>query len=382
MKNDLAFPVTINVLYQSEGSSKVLGWRRRAKQSISIIAAVGLFAALARGSDSPDGQTAELAITVVEGAVHLHYAIEPDKRITTVFQSAGLSSSVGQEWLPLRTFPPLRAAEGWIELGGIDAAPVGFFRVEQASIAIPNTMAWIPPGEFVMGSPDDEPDRYQDEGPQREVVIEEGFWLSKYEVTQREFQALMQQNPSSAKDDPNCPVERVTWTVAMQYCARLTEQESAAGRIPPGYVYRLPTEAEWEYACRAGTQTAYSFGDSISELSYYAWWADNGGPKPHPVGEKLPNPWGLYDMHGNVFEWCLDEYKEYPGGEIPGTRARRALRSGAFYCPASLLRSSCRIESTHAAALSPLIGFRVALAPVQPLAAAQAEFPTDSDEGF
>lgn len=221
-------------------------------------------------------------------------------------------------------------------------------------------MVRIPPGRFWMGSPDGEAGRYDDEGPRREVFIEEGFWLSKYEVTQAQFESLMGVNPSNALPDPNRPVERVSWNDAVKYCALLTEREQRAGRLPPGCVYRLPTEAEWEYACRAGSETAFSFGDDKSQLSRYAWWSENGGTT-HPVGQAEVNAWGLHDMHGNVFEWCLDKYEAYPGGKIRGTAERRVVRSGAFYCPWYILRSACRFESSLPSSVSSLVGFRVAL---------------------
>ncbi|MBI4662682.1 MAG: formylglycine-generating enzyme family protein [Verrucomicrobia bacterium] len=220
---------------------------------------------------------------------------------------------------------------------------------------------WIPPGSFVMGSPDSEWGRDDAEGPQHWVNFASGFWMGKYEVTQGEYLTLMGENPSHADEGPDRPVEMVSWHDAVEYCARLTARERAAGHMPGGCVYRLPTEAEWEYACRAGSNSAYSFGEDHATLSQYAWWAENGGPSPHPVGEKLPNDWGLYDMHGNVFEWCLDRYEAYPGGEIRDGQERRVVRSGAFYCPWYILRSACRLESAMPSNVSSLIGFRVVL---------------------
>ena len=112
-------------------------------------------------------------------------------------------------------------------------------------------------------------------------------------------------------------METVSWYDATNYCGELTERERAAGRIATNSVYRLPTEAEWEYACRAGTSTRFSYGDDpgYTNLTNYAWYGDNSGGTTHPVGQKLPNPWGLYDMHGNVWEWCQDWWSDtYPGG--------------------------------------------------------------------
>ena len=116
--------------------------------------------------------------------------------------------------------------------------------------------------------------------------------------------------------DLNRPVETVSWYDATEYCAKLTQRERLAGRIGTNSVYRLPTEAEWEYACRGWTSTRFSYGDDpgYTNLTNYAWYYDNSGGEPHPVGQKLPNPWGLYDMHGNVWELCQDWFGEYLGG--------------------------------------------------------------------
>ncbi len=232
----------------------------------------------------------------------------------------------------------------------------------------PAGMIWIPPGSFNMGCPESEVGRDPREGPPHRVTISQGFWLGRYEVTQAEFVSLMHTNPSAYQGSPQCPVESVSWEMAIHYCGLLTVGARAGRGLPPGYVYRLPTEAEWEYACRAGTTNRYSFGDRTELLSDYAWWG--GGPEaghPHPVGQKKPNRWGLYDMHGNVFEYCLEFYAPYPGGVPDSNTNVHIIRGGAFYCPDYVLRSACR---THTMAIdqgSNLTGFRVALAPIGPL---------------
>jgi formylglycine-generating enzyme required for sulfatase activity len=221
--------------------------------------------------------------------------------------------------------------------------------------------AWIPPGEFLMGSPEAEPERDGDEGPQRVVRLSRGFWMSHHEVTAREFVQFMGMNPSAAPDDSTRPIENVSADEAMEYCRRRTSHDWSRGSIPPATYYRLPSEAEWEYACRAGTQTPYSFGTGTrrEECEPFAWSGLNSGGTTHPVGEKLPNPWGLRDMHGNVFEWCLDYYGAYPGGVADSATRFHAYRGGSYYCPLRELRAASR----HAAGeeRAQYIGFRVVL---------------------
>jgi len=231
---------------------------------------------------------------------------------------------------------------------------------------------WLPPGRFVMGSPDSEQDRYGDEGPQTVVTLTHGFYLCQHEVTQAEYQAVIGSNPSYFTGDPNHPVENVTWYDATNYCAKLTAAERAAGRLPAGYVYRLPTEAEWEYACRAGTTNRFSFGDDpgYTRLGEYAWYSANSGGQTHPVGQKRPNGWGLYDMHGNVWEWCLDWYGNYPGGGVtdpkgPGSGSYRVVRGGSWGPGGRGCRSAFRGGYAPGDRGS-LFGFRAVLAPGQP----------------
>jgi formylglycine-generating enzyme required for sulfatase activity len=196
----------------------------------------------------------------------------------------------------------------------VPATKTRFYRA--VAFAAPTNMAFIPPGTFRIGSPANEEDRLNWEGPQTAVTISRGFWMGKYEVTQEEYLAVMGTNPSTFIGDANLPVESVSWLNATAYCDALTQRERGLGRIAATAVYRLPTEAEWEYACRAWTSTRLSYGDDpeYANLTDYAWYYENSGGMTHPVGQKLPNLWGLYDMHGNVFEWCQDRYGIYPGG--------------------------------------------------------------------
>jgi formylglycine-generating enzyme required for sulfatase activity len=231
----------------------------------------------------------------------------------------------------------------------------------------------IKPGSFLMGSLESEAGRSNDEGPQTRVTITREFSMGKYLVTQEQYEAVMGNNPSSFKGTPNLPVESVSWLDATNFCARLTERERQAGRLPEGKVYRLPTEAEWEYACRAGTTTRFSFGDDPqgTEVGKYAWYDGNSGRQTHPVGTKLPNPWGLYDMHGNVFEWCQAWYSDsLPGGSVTDPQGAssgtsRALRGGSWSYSARYCRSACRVGYWNR--LWPVVhyrclGFRVCLA--------------------
>ena len=197
-------------------------------------------------------------------------------------------------------------------------------------------MVWCPPGIYTMGSPDSELGRGDDEAPCN-VIIEfcSGFWISKYEVTQAQYKAVMGYNPSYFSGDDR-PVEEVSWYDAMEFCARLTAIERAACRLPEGGKYTLPTEVQWEYACRAGTTTALNSGKNLSgewessEMDESGWYCYNSGYMTHPVGQKKANNWGIHDMHGNVWEWCLNWHPDYEG-------SRRVIRGGnwntlAYYC--------------------------------------------------
>ncbi|MDB6092674.1 MAG: Serine/threonine-protein kinase PknB [Verrucomicrobia bacterium] len=227
-------------------------------------------------------------------------------------------------------------------------------------------MVWIRPGTFTMGSPLDEAGREKNEGPQTRVRITKGFWLGNTPVTRKQWFALMATDPSDYRDSgPDAPVEQISWVAAMAYCRRLTERESAAERLPSGYIYTLPTEAQWEYACRAGTNgPLYN-----SPLDAVAWSEGNrGGRKgPHPVGQKKPNAWELFDMLGNVFQLCRGWDNIYAGGEAvdnPGTLAddRRVARGGSWSTRASTCRAAYRLR-VRSSSEEDNVGFRVALAP-------------------
>jgi formylglycine-generating enzyme required for sulfatase activity len=238
-------------------------------------------------------------------------------------------------------------------------------------------MVWIKEGSFEMGNPDSEVGRSGNEGPRTSVTISRGFWMGIHEVTQAQYKAVIGSNPSSFSDDTSHPVERVSWNNAVAYCTALTTSERVAGNCPEDWSYRLPTEAEWEYACRAGTATRFSYGDDLDYtlLTNYAWYGGNGGnseDKTHPVGQKVPNSWGLYDMHGNVWEWCQDSWdgsNNYPGGSttdpLVTTGLNRVFRGGAWSSFAGHARCANRNYILPRFAYSGR-GFRVVLAPGQP----------------
>jgi len=183
-------------------------------------------------------------------------------------------------------------------------------------------------------------DGVANEKPVHEVTLEQAYYLGKYEVTQEQWVEIMGENPSYFKGDNN-PVEYVSWNDVQEFVKKLNAKEGTDK-------YRLPSEAEWEYAARAGTTTAYSFGDSSSILGDYAWYSGNSGSKTHPVGQKKPNPWGLYDMHGNVWEWCQDswhsDYEGAPtdGSAWDGSSSSRVSRGGSWDFNAGNCRSAYR----------------------------------------
>jgi len=189
-------------------------------------------------------------------------------------------------------------------------------------------LVFIPAGKFMMGEEED----------QHEVTISKPFYVGVTEVTQAQYEAVMGTNPSDFKGATN-PVETVSWNDATEFCKKLPEKTRQT--------VRLPTEAEWEYACRAGSKTGFSFGDADEGLGDYAWYGANGGRTTHPVGQKKPNAWGLFDMHGNVWEWCADWYGDYPKGAAtdpqgPASGRFKFLRGGAWHSSPSHCRSASR----------------------------------------
>jgi formylglycine-generating enzyme required for sulfatase activity len=217
----------------------------------------------------------------------------------------------------------------------------------------------IPAGTFLMGSADGE----SAEQPVHEVTITTPYYLGVTEVTNGQWLAVMGDVPSEWKN-ADLPVENVSWEDAVAFCSRLS---GLAAERQAGREYRLPTEAEWEYACRAGTTTEYSFGDDASLLGDFAWFDDNSGLQTHPFGQKRPNGWGLYDMHGNVWEWCSDWDGDYAAGAVrdpkgPASGSARVLRGGSWLSTAGNCRSADRRRVNPSYRRSSY-GFRLALSP-------------------
>ncbi len=235
----------------------------------------------------------------------------------------------------------------------------------------PIGLVWCPLGKFKMGSPANEPDR----GDEEEVDVEltQGFWMGRTEVTQNQWKTVMGTEHWKGEDfvkaGPDYPATYVSHEDAAEFCRELTQRERSAGRLPSGWVYNLPTEAQWEYACRARSDTMYSFGSGASSLKDYAWFGENARDVDekyaHQVAQKRANAFGLYDMHGNVLEWCRDGWQErLPGGKNPFVEANvgssRVLRGGSWFLSAKYCRSADR-SRVYLTTRGSSYGFRVVL---------------------
>ncbi len=303
------------------------------------------------------------------------------------------SLSLTSTWQFLTNFTPLSSSPRLVMDPSASAAP-RFYRAFAQSLppnVLTTNMIWVSPGAFLMGSPPNEALRYADEA-QHTVTLTQGFFIGQYPVTQGQYLSLLNTNPSYFNTnngyalDLSRPVEQVSWLDASNYCARLTQQQQWTARIPTNWAYRLPTEAEWEYACRAGTATAFHFGNTIrggmaNFYDYYEYDASFGDisvtnppvpylGRPTTVGSYPPNAWGLYDLHGNLWEWCRDWYDDYPAGSVsdpqgPVSGSLRITRGGSWSDYGSDCRSAARAVS-YPSQKSILVGFRVVLAPAQP----------------
>jgi formylglycine-generating enzyme required for sulfatase activity len=282
-----------------------------------------------------------------------------DETIAAVSADLDLAASVAPRWLPGAKIAAAAALEAK-KIAARAAAAVAAAAAEAKALAMRRgEMVRIPPGSFVMGSASGS----SDERPVTRVTLTTAFSLGKTQVTQRSWVAVMGSNPSAFKGE-SLPVENVSWDDAMEFCRKLTTLERSAGSLPSGYVYTLPTEAQWEYACRAGTT-----GDYAGDLKAMAWFAENAGSTTHAVATKQANAWGLHDMHGNVWEWCADWYADkLPGGSVsdskgPASGSVRVNRGGGWWLDAANCRSAFRNR------LSPgyrndSLGFRLALSSV------------------
>lgn len=226
-------------------------------------------------------------------------------------------------------------------------------------------MIWIPAGTFTMGSPRGEVGRSSSrEAPQTEVTLTHGFWIGQTTVTQAVYEAVTGVNPSEFQaGGTQVPVHNVRLNEALAFADQLTER--AGDLLPEGYRFTVPSEAQWEYAARAGTTTAYSFGDNVDELGEYAWFNRTSGGHPHPVGLKKANPWGLYDVHGNIWEWTRSRFGPLPGGSVenyegPDEGNRWTFRGGGWFDADTFQRSAWRHGHTRGMR-SRHLGFRVAL---------------------
>jgi len=319
---------------------------------------------------------------------HLVVGPVPEPGALFVYEATNVASLVGAPQVLLATNAPLNAALP-IQIPVTAGHPTQlFFRASQwpgrtiADLcALAPALVDIPAGTFLMGSPTTEPERADWEGPQTRVTLTYAFKMGKYEVQQAEYQAVMGTNPSYYAGHTNRPVEQVTWDEAMEYCRRLTEAQRSAGCLPAGRVYRLPTEAEWEYACRAGTTNAFGLGPALrsgmANFDAYFEYDQAVGTFENPTGVDLgrttavgsyaPNAWGLYDMHGNVWEWCLDGWSaQLPGGTVTNTYTAttgtdRVIRGGCWYNAARACRSAYRLRATKYFYDNDL-GFRIVLA--------------------
>ena len=238
------------------------------------------------------------------------------------------------------------------------------FTTETAGIA----MLWVEPGEVWLRNP-------QGSDDDTRVTLTRGFWLGRTEVTQEQLQAVMEHLPPQSQfRGSDRPAERITWLSAVEFCRLMTERERAAGRLPPDYDYSLPTEAQWEYTCRAGGPAP-----TAAELNEVTWFELNSNQQTHPVGQKRPNAWGFHDMQGNVGEWCLDGFHGYPGGHVtdlmigydgPSAAMARMVRGGGWASSAGQCNPGirCQYQVNYAGSG---IGLRLALTPRRAAQAAE-----------
>ena len=282
-------------------------------------------------------------------------------------------------WAVLATVVVTQTPYTFLDLSSPPAAQRFYRVVDPNPPPAPTNMLWIPGGTFAMGSPATEVERSSDED--QHTVTVSGFYMSRFLLTQGEYQAVVGSNPSYFTGDLNRPVEQVSWNDATNYCYRLNVRD---GRLGSGWAYRLPTESEWEYACRAGTSTPFHYGPNLlsgmanfhGQYEYIGGVGTQNNPsgiwlgRTTAVGNYAPNTFGLYDMHGNVWEWCLDAYGTYPMGSAvnprgPGVGSDRVFRGGRWGSRARYCRAAQRYSNAPTSRYSD-VGFRPVLAPAQP----------------
>lgn len=321
---------------------------------------------LAKGSEPALKNLAEQELAnptdpAAQAALGEAWAAQAEKE-TPIYKARGRERAA--EWLG-RAIPGLTglakvSAERKLASMGPITGPKGQLTLD-LGVGVKMEMVYLKPGTFTMGSTETPKERWQvDERPEHRVTITKGFYLGKYAVTQAQWEAVTGKNPSKWKG-PDLPVEQVSWEDCQDFLKKLNEK---AKNQLKNRVVAMPTEAQWEYACRAGTKTRWSFGDDEKAMVDYGWTNANSGAQTHPVGQKKPNAWGLFDMHGNVWEWCQDWAGPYSGDVAdptgPADGSARCLRGGSLRRDAIESRSAIR-SSNAPTNRSPSSGFRACL---------------------
>ncbi len=305
-------------------------------------------------------EAARKAQEVADAAVAARLAREKDETARIAMEKADAEEKQRAMTAQLKR-QRLQREEEMKKLAGtndFNTAQIGDTRLVDLGSGVKMILCYVPAGSFTMGSPAGEADRSDDED-QVQVRITQGYWLAKTECTQAQWRAVMGSEPSHFKGD-DMPLEKVSWGEAQDFMAKLNGKKV----LPVGWKWSLPTEAQWEYACRAGTTTPYA-----GELERMAWYSDNSGSKTHPVGTKAANAWGLYDMHGNVYEWCSDWYDaKLPGGTDPtgaSSGSDRVGRGGSWVNGGQGCRSAFRGRSGPGFHNYGIFGFRAASVPAE-----------------